>query len=348
MESVELKATVSGLLGRSVTRVEPVRGGRNSRVYKLVCEDSRRYAAKLYSRHGADDRDRLKVEFSALRFLWDNGVTCIPEPVAADERHGCAVYEYVQGKDMPSDTISEFDIDYAVQFLAAIDKLRKNTESEHLAAASEACFSIREITDNIRRRLGRLSALPNGRNGNGALREFLANEFAPSFDAIAAWSQSSVDRAGASLVSELPHEERTLSPSDFGFHNALRRDDGRIAFLDFEYFGWDDPAKLLADFLLHPAMDLSEELKRRFAAGMLRRFADRPRLAERVASLYPLFGLKWCLIFLNEFIPEDLLRREFASASARERSDLQAEQLAKARRMLERIRNEYECFPYRN
>ena len=49
-----------------------------------------------------------------------------------------------------------------------------------------------------------------------------------------------------------PQRLRVLSPSDFGFHNALRRPDGTIVFVDFEYFGWDDPAKMMADAMLHP------------------------------------------------------------------------------------------------
>jgi len=272
-------------------------------------------------------------------------LTCVPQPIVADEGYGCAVYEYVQGKNMPSNDISEFDIDYAAQFLAAIDKLKQRNGSESLPDASEACFSLQSVADTIRQRLGRLSGVKNGHDG---LQDFLAHEFAPSFDAIAAWSQSSLEGEGVSCVSALLPEERTLSPSDFGFHNALRRDDGRIVFVDFEYFGWDDPAKMICDFLLHPAMDLNEDLKRRFVQNLLDHFADHSRLAKRVESLYPLFGLKWCLIFLNEFIPEDLLRRGFASENNVEESGLQARQLAKARSMLQRMRNEYACFPYRN
>src|ERR1700680_1391707 len=45
--------------------------------------------------------------------------------------------------------------------------------------------------------------------------------------------------AGLAFDAELPQEWRSLVPSDFGFHNSLRRPDGSLAFLDFEYFGWD-------------------------------------------------------------------------------------------------------------
>jgi hypothetical protein len=165
---------------------------------------------------------------------------------------------------------------------------------------------------------------------------------------LAQWSESRLQAVGMSFADELDWSRRTLSPSDFGFHNALRQPDGRIIFLDFEYFGWDDPAKMIADFLLHPAMALSAELNRIFALAIFRRFADWPDLVRRVESVYPLFGLKWCMIMLNEFLPESYLRRQFAAGAPEDRSALQRQQLDKARQMLRRIRQEYQCFPYRD
>ena len=56
---------------------------------------------------------------------------------------------------------------------------------------------------------------------------------------------------------------QVLSPSDFGFHNAILKESGDLVFLDFEYFGRDDPVKLMADFIWHPGMKLSNLQKRR-------------------------------------------------------------------------------------
>jgi hypothetical protein len=180
----------------------------------------------------------------------------------------------------------------------------------------------------------------------GALCVFLEKEFKPLLERVVRWSEERLKAAGMSFTEELSLHQRTLSPSDFGFHNALRQPDGRMIFLDFEYFGWDDPAKMIADFLLHPAMDLSPELKKKFASTLVRRFADWPKLSGRVESVYPLFGLKWCMIMLNEFLPEQLLRRQFAATAAAGRIALQMQQLDKARQMADRIRGEYERFPY--
>ena len=64
---------------------------------------------------------------------------------------------------------------------------------------------------------------------------------------------------------------RALSPSDFGLHNAMRDEDGRLRFIDFEYFGWDDPVKLVSDTALHPGSELPGSSAKRLIATALAR-----------------------------------------------------------------------------
>ena len=106
---------------------------------------------------------------------------------------------------------------------------------------------------------------------------------------------------------------------------------GRDGFSDFEYFGWDDPAKLVSDFLWHPAMNVPEDLKMYFVRRMGTIFGKDPDFKARLKGVFPLFGLKWCLIFLNEFIPTDTKRRDFARSQTKDKSAVRLEQLAKAK-----------------
>ena len=225
-----------------------------------------------------------------------------------------------------------------------------------MGVASEACFAPSGTVENIRQRLERLKGRNAGHSAQRApgedrdlqseLDRFLGAEFAPLLEEVARWSAERLEASGMSFNQELTQERRTLSPSDFGFHNALKQPDNRIIFLDFEYFGWDDPAKMISDFLLHPAMSLGPEANRKFASAILGRFTDWPGLSARVESVYPLFGLKWCMIFLNEFLPDSLRRRQFAGAAGPDRSAVQMRQLDKSRQMLNRISREYKSFPY--
>jgi hypothetical protein len=332
-ESVSnLKRVAQKLLGVSDLSLETIDGGLNSRVYRLTAP-SGVYALKTYFRHASDSRARTDTEFQALRFLWDNGESAVPEPIAAAPHDDCAIYEWIDG-DRISDPTEEH-VRAATSFLSRLRRLKNRPGADRLRPASEACFSGAALVDCLRRRLAPLLEGADHKQ----LSVFLRDEFCPNLEKIC---QRSRTMLAEGYDRELPPEHRTLSPSDFGFHNALLRREGGVVFLDLEYFGWDDPVKLIADFLIHPGMTVAPDRKCQYAAAMLREF---PETLDRFDALFPLFGLKWCLILLNEFLPEHLLRRKFAGMSERDRETRQIEQLAKAKNML-RLAVEASPFPY--
>ena len=96
----------------------------------------------------------------------------------------------------------------------------------------------------------------------------------------------------------LKPEQQILSPSDFGFHNALRSKKKSLVFLDFEYFGWDDPIKLMCDFAFHPGMDLNQEMRKYWFQSTLKLYGD--ELLHRLNASWPLYGLCWTLISIND------------------------------------------------
>jgi hypothetical protein len=68
-------------------------------------------------------------------------------------------------------------------------------------------------------------------------------------------------------------------------------------------------------------------------------------LSKRIQIVYPLFGLKWCLILLNEFLPEYSFRKESADKHL-DSKILQDIQLTKARNLFQKIKSQYQHFPY--
>jgi hypothetical protein len=325
---------VARLLGGAPAELELLAGGRNSRVYRVADAAGETFALKHYFRHPGDPRDRLGAEQAALGFLWDHGVACVPRPLGADPEAGLGLYEFIAGTRPLDPTAAE--VDQAAAFLVQLHRLGLQPGAERLLPASEARFSLEAVADNVRSRLLALAAVP-------ALAGFLDGELVPAWEAALTRCMAGCRRLGLPFERELAPGERTLSPSDFGFHNALRRD-GRLVFLDFEYFGWDDPAKLVADLLLHPGMQLPAGLRLRLAEGLLAGFPDPAALRRRVRLAYPLFGIKWCLIMLNEFLPGDLERRRFAQPEAGSARERQARQLEKTRQKLHWIRDDHDPF----
>jgi phosphotransferase family enzyme len=320
-------------LGSPALSVDRIGSGRNSRVFRVALAD-RRVVVKFYRRDAGDTRDRLATEFGALRFLWDNGVRVVPRAIADDRSHYCAIYEYIDG-DLPDPpSVTDRDVDALVGFLAELQPLRPKADAAGVGIASEASFSLAAVADHVKARADRLR---KNADKEQALRRWFDQAFDPLFATVRSWYRAAAADAGQPVDDEIEAARRTLSPSDFGFHNAIRRDDGSLAFVDLEYFGWDDPAKTLVDFLLHPGMELPETVKKRFADRFLRAFAFVPGLANRARIVYPLFGLKWCLILLNDFLPD---RATTASAEVR------ATQLQKAGALVDRIGREYRENPF--
>jgi hypothetical protein len=334
------------LLGRSVASVARIHGGRNSQVYGIECDSGRpprRFVLKRYHEHPGDPRDRLGTEYAALQFLAASGVTRVPAAVAFDRSAACAIYGFVRGVPAAGGPASDQDIRQLLDFLADLKAIAR-AGADAIGLASEACLSIDALVDQVRSRTARLRARPRSAPLGGELTAFLdrLDVFASALDA---WTDERIAALGGDRSTVLPSGDRTLSPSDFGLHNALRDDGGTLRFVDFEYFGWDDPAKTIADVLLHPAMTMSEAQRRVFAAGAMRIFADQPALEARAPIVFPWFGVKWCLILLNEFSPVDRGRRRFAAAEPPGRELLQR-QLQQAEAMFERIVGHYRRNPY--
>ena len=282
------------------------KGGRNSRIYRVKC-DAGEYALKQFPSRASDPRDRLGTEVGALKLMECNGVTAVPRVVGVDETHGFALLTWIDGAAITD--IANSDIDTAADFLAEIHALRIVPAAQEQPLAAEACLSGLEIERQIAERFTRLQ-----RTKESDLLLFLDKTFAQSLEYERNKARSKAQAAGLDFAGELPQEWRSLAASDFGFHNSLRRKDGSLAFVDFEYFGWDDPAKLIADILLHPGKVLKAPQRRRFRQRAERLYGTDRSFATRLDAYLPLFGLRWVLILLNEFIPDRWQRRVSAGA----------------------------------
>jgi len=333
-----LAASAWDLLGREVRAVRGVPGGRNSRVYQVAFARGRPLAAKCYPEAEADPRDRLGAEVAALHLLCAHGIECVPRVAASDPARRCAFFTWVEGR-VP-DQVTDEDLDALAAFLARMQSLREEARRARIRSASEACFSLVQVHADVDKRVTRLREAATDPPHAKGLRAFLDHELEPAWDTLRTWSLDRERARGASPEEPLPPAARVLSPSDYGFHNALRDAQGTLTFLDFEYFGFDDPAKMLADYRLHPAEPVDEKRRARFLRRMIEALGeagvDTAGLADRVRARYPLFALKWCAILLNEFVPADRARRRFAAGAQADTDAVRAAQLVAARKLLRR------------
>jgi len=322
----QAREVACALVGTPVEIERLLTGGRNSRIYH-VRSSAKEFALKRYPSRIDDPRDRLSTEVGALTLMERYRIVTVPRVAGVDRDRGFALLSWIDG--VPITEISGTDIDAAARFLAAIHALRTTPWAKEQPSAAEACLSGAEIERQIMARLAYLRDL----SGEGDLARFLNHTFGPALECEIVKAKTRVKAAGLDFAADLPQEWRSLVPSDFGFHNSLRRRDGSLAFVDFEYFGWDDPVKLSADIMLHPGKPLAPAQCRHFRELAVGLYGRDPSFAARLDGYLPLFGLRWVLILLNEFIPERWQRRILAGAR-QSWADAKAEQLSRASEFL--------------
>jgi thiamine kinase-like enzyme len=317
----------------------PLLGGGNSRAFRIdLAANGPPLFLKEYYQHADDPRDRLGAEFAFATFAWTKGLRTCARPYAMDRDGRCALFSFLDGRKLESREIAYSGIAQCLRFYQTINAHNDTAEARLLPAASEACFCLRDHWECLHRRMQRLKAISSHTVVDKQALEFIHNDLAPACEMHLAESQDAAASLGISARSAIGQRDRCLSPSDFGFHNVLQAADGTLQFLDFEYAGWDDPAKTVCDFFCQPACPVPRQYYAYFAEEVARMTSDPPFHRLRLDLLMPLYELKWCCIMLNDFLPSGSSRRRFALHDLDE-ATRKLNQLNKARRALNRIRD---------
>lgn len=302
-------------------------GGGNSVVY-CVQADGEKLAVKSYPPFAPGKRDRLAAEVMVYQFLNAHDLACVPTLRTYSEADRLLVMDWIEG-DIPA-AYGANDIQQAIDFIAAVVKLNMDPAAKALPLAAEACLSLSTIILQVSQRLLRLQTATAH---EPELKVFLEQEFIPVFLRCQELAIAGYQANGISAGAELPQEKRSLIPADFGFHNAMRDARGQLQFFDFDYFGWDDPVKLLADILWHPKMQLTSQQAQQFIDGLAAVYQHDDLFLPRFHHTLALFGLRWALIFLNEFLPEFWQNRQHAAVHASQ-AEAKISQLKRARTTL--------------
>jgi len=332
MPNKQVKLWLREVVGTEFELIQ-IAGRANSRIFKIKVGDVN-YALKIYPDKTYDKRDRLGVEFDSLKKLHDSGIKNIPKVIQKDNKLNVALYEWIDGRNFS--LIDTEEIHDSLSFIKTLSSLSKGQELfSNNQLASEACLSTEELKNQIYSRFVKLSKVKSERQ----LSSFLNDKFLPTFTEVVNKTTDLWD-LNQQFNDDLSCGYRVLSPSDFGFHNAIKRNvDGRVIYIDFEYFGWDDPVKLTSDFIWHAGMELTEKASSYWLNGMKRIFSDDPEFERRLILLHPLYGLRWCMILLNEFLPHVWEIREHADHTyTKNRDEIKKLQLKKAENYLDKVR----------
>jgi thiamine kinase-like enzyme len=337
----QIEENLKTLLASPSLRILNKKGGGNSMVFCVESND-KRLAVKSYPPYAPGQRDRLAAELMVYRFFAQQNIPAVPRLETACDTNRLLVIDWIEG-DVP-ERYSSQEVEQAIQFIQNIQALNTLPEAKSLPLAAEACLSLEIILRQIKDRLERLHALPE-KDPN--LQAFLRHDFFPALELFEQQAREGYLVNKINPQTELALKKRSLIPADFGFHNSIRDAEGKLFFFDFDYFGWDDPVKLLADILWHPKMQLTETQKQQFIDGISNIYSADTSFLSRFYFTWPLFGLRWVLILLNEFIPAFWQNRQHADTYkdvANTQSEAQVLQLQRAKTLLEKVKA-LEC-PY--
>jgi len=277
-----------------MARLRRLKGGRNHRIFLAKDPANQDMIVKEYTAIRGDGQARLVNEFESLSFLWKKGIRCIPKPIGMELQKNTGRYGYLPGRLIESYRIRRSHLDAVAAFFARLKRLSSCKEAGFFSPAAEACFTLDRYEKVLSERRRRLT-----RQKDRRLRLFLARlESLDTLARLQAHSAASRFRVSRSI---LPQRRRILSPSDVGFHNILVANE-KLFFIDFEYFGWDDPTKTASDFLLQPDRPIPSELAPYFIRVFSSAIGEKDSFYARLAVTLPILGMKWIYIMLNTFL----------------------------------------------
>ncbi|MFA4795837.1 phosphotransferase [Leptospira kirschneri] len=311
----------------NLTGVKTIKANGNSRVYRVDSNDQS-YVLKIYPDLQLDPRKRLETEYHSCSVLYQFNLA-VPKPIQKDDALNWGLYLWIEGKEIDerqSDLIFQL-----IKFIQRLKEIKDKVPEEVFRYASESCLSGAELESQIQRRLVVLQNLDNSE-----LNQFLVYELQPTLGFFLERAKSFYKE---DFFVKLKRQYWILSPSDFGFHNSKLGLNGILYIYDLEYFGWDDPVKLISDFLWHPGMNLTESERIVWLKNSIKIFDQDFGIENRFLMYFPLYGIRWCLILLNEFLKTKLENRINAIPEKKDKLiDIQNIQLNKSKVLLNRIK----------
>ena len=288
-------------LGASVDSLTSLQGGINNQVFScsVGTDQSKKFVIKGYAPRGSSDRMTAEVEF--LRYAGLVAPNYVPSLLAEDEGRRCVVLEYLDGQPYVAGVSpSEQDVLQAGKFFSLLNADKLLAKKYVKQSAAEGFLSLSEHLENVSKRLDRLSAahLPVRMKSNA---KALVSKIFQQLETVSNDTKILIEKG--LIQDQIRIDDCCVSPSDFGFHNAFRTVNG-VKFFDFEFAGWDDPAKLMVDFMLQPRMPVSSSFANSFSRSVIPFCGD--KLGDRAAVLGPILRLKWLCIMLSVLRPDRL------------------------------------------
>ena len=276
-------------LGQSTSSFTELSGGINNHI---ICFD-KTWILKSYKHRNREKHDRMLAEVQFLEYSNAVAPSFTPRLLAVDELRRCVVLEYIDGNTLEeSSSPSSKQTQAALEFFFNLNNKPQLARSMIQTNAAEGFHSLIQHMNNVRARSVNMHV------------EHIPHQYQKKAKEILSSLRSQIEIESSSLQGNLSLQRvmdvisldrLVVSPGDFGFHNAICGED-KTTFIDFEFSGWDDPAKTILDFSLQPKVPIRENP---FILLDALPTKVRRTVASRIISMLPILRLKWICIMLN-------------------------------------------------
>ncbi|WP_443645054.1 hypothetical protein [Candidatus Ponderosibacter sp. Uisw_141_02] len=319
-----------------VFSAELLNKGGNNRLYRIEGA-SNQYLLKSYFVCGTSHLERIKREFSFLEYANEYAPEFVPSPIAFDLKSGFGLMDFIEGSQKFNLKENPQFVSLATKFIKKLNPQRGRGAMLKLPDAAEAEFSFQGHFGLIHNRLRSLAEIEVSDTLDITARN-IANKLAQNWPMVIQKACAKIEKYCLSPNANLPARFLCASPSDFGFHNAINPIIGNLRFIDFEYAGKDDPAKLICDFFEQVACPIPKKYEQIFISQIGKHFDDEDFISLRVEILRPLYVVKWICIILNVFRESGRKRTSFAhDINLASLHEVKALQLLKAQEKVEAI-----------
>jgi thiamine kinase-like enzyme len=310
--------------------------GGNNKIFILEIDGIPKYVMKHYFRHVSDPKDRCRAEWTFLEYARHAGISCVPKPIVCDPKKGIAIIEFINGHKVLAEQLSWDHISQALDFFESLNQEKDSNTSKYCLNAAESCLSMRDHLVSVNRRISRLLQIDKESEIDRSAYHFIRYELIPQWEKVQTGILNQEKKGIFKIDETISDKDICISPSDFGFHNAIETDQGILFFIDFEYAGRDDPVKMICDFFCQPEVPIPHSYLPMFSTRVLERLDNPESHYHRMKILLPVHTIKWCCIILNEFLPVGRARRIFAHEDLNI-DEIKHKQLEKARNLFKTV-----------
>jgi hypothetical protein len=330
-EYIDITGWLERAFEESIVDFRPLLSSGNNRICKIEMKSGQKYVVKQYLQLKGDSRPRLKAEFEHLKALWEVGFRNIPQTFAREESR--AVYSLIEG--MSIKIVGSGEMAKVLSFLTRLSDDSSKLSGFSILPGSDSRICLGDYIDQVEKRYDRIIWGAKNSEWEKEIHEFMTQSILPHKEFIFNKFYDSIECLGWDAQRPFQENEQMFCPSDLGFHNILSdtHNQGELFFLDFEYSGWDDPAKLLADFFHHVGQQVSWEHKWYLLEQFAAHRKQDPDFMRRWETIVDLIGLEWVLIVLNVIDPNEMERKRFANPNL-DPADLIKTRLVKATQMI--------------